>query len=469
MLRPLDNAVLFATRMLGVQLHDGQARFLLDDHPLRVLVGGRRAGKTQVLAILIAWLAVVNAIQGKPFKALITSPTLDQSRVLLAYVLKLLRSSPLLETLIRREVESPFPQVEVGETVVLMARSLAEHGRHVRGHGRDLGLIALDEAFLVDEGTIKEVLSPLLADTGGAMVISSTATAGEGSYLHKLFERGRDGSDARVKSFHFRSLDNPFLDQSYVLAQKNEISEEQWETEWEGKFGSARNALFKWDDISGCSEGDLPPNADGRKFTIGFDPAKLRDRSAVIVLDNSSLPRRVAHLQDLHGRDFTMQVKEVAELSRRYFNAKVVIDATGAGLVLVDLLRASGVHSVEPVVFTAMRKVELITGLVVALEKRELSFPADRRLIDELRFFEARKMPNGSVKYEASSQSHDDFISALALALWGSGGAVRGQSFAAMNLPAFLGSNDHFLLDANDAPVILGYEDGFPTGSWGPF
>src|SRR5271157_4742540 len=47
------------------------------------------------------------------------------------------------------------------ETVVLMARSLAEHGRHVRGHGRDLGLIALDEAFLVDEGTIKEVLSPL--------------------------------------------------------------------------------------------------------------------------------------------------------------------------------------------------------------------------------------------------------------------------------------------------------------------
>lgn len=139
MLRPLDNCVLFATRVLGVQLHDGQARFLLDDHPLRVLVGGRRAGKTQVLAILIAWLAVVNAIQGKPFKVLITSPTLDQSRVLLSYVLKLLRASPLLENLIRREVESPFPQVEVGETVVLMARSLAEHGRHVRGHGRISG------------------------------------------------------------------------------------------------------------------------------------------------------------------------------------------------------------------------------------------------------------------------------------------------------------------------------------------
>lgn len=321
----------------------------------------------------------------------------------------------------------------------------------------------------MDETTIKEVLSPLLADTGGAMVISSTATAGEGSYLHKLFARGQNGSDARVRSFHFRSLDNPFLDREYVLAQKNEISHEQWQTEWEGEFGSARNALFKWDDIAGCSEGDMPKIADGRRFTIGFDPAKLRDRSAVIVLDNSDSPRRVVHLQDLHGHDYTRQVGAVAELSRRYFNAKVVLDGTGAGQVIADLLRATGVHSVESVVFTVARKSELITSLVVALEKRELRFPADRRLVDELRFFEARKMPNGTIRYEANSQGHDDFISALALALWGGGGVVRDQSFASMNLPPFLRSGDCVAFDSGGRMFLTEpLEDGFPVGSWGP-
>jgi hypothetical protein len=106
----------------------------------------------------------------------------------------------------------------------------------------------------------------------------------------------------------------------------------------------------------------------------------------------------------------------------------------------------------------------------VALEKHELSFPADRRLIDEVRFFVARRFPNGTIKYEASSQSHDDFISALALALRESGGVVRDQSFASLNLPAILSSSDnHMTLDTSDGQVLSGYEDGFPADSWGPW
>lgn len=65
-------------------------------------------------------------------------------------------------------------------------------------------------------------------------------------------------------------------------------------------------------------------------------------------------------------------------------------------------------------------------------------------------------MPNGTIRYEANSQSHDDFISALALALWGSGGVVKGQSFASLNMPAFLRSNDRLVVDTNDGQVISG-------------
>ncbi|MCL2724822.1 MAG: hypothetical protein FWD69_10345 [Polyangiaceae bacterium] len=466
MLRPLDNPVLFATRVLGMQVHEGQASFLLDAHPLRVLIGGRRAGKSQALAILIAWLAVVKAVQCMPFKILVTAPTLDQARVLLSYVRKLL-SSPLLEKLVTREVESPFPEVQLGETVTLMARSLADHGRHVRGHGRDLGLVALDEGFLVSEETIKEVLSPLLADTGGSMVIASTATSGVGSYLHSLYERGKEGTDARVKSFLLRTLDNPFIDQDFVRSQKQEISQEQWRVEWEGEFSSAANSVFTWNDISACAGVDIESNNDRRgRFTIGFDPAKLRDRSAVIVLESLAIPRQVVHLEDLHGRDYTRQVEAVTTLSRRYFNAKVVVDATGAGQVVTDLLRASGVCIVEPIVFTATRKAELVTSLAIALEKREIRFPADRRLLDELRFFEARRMPNRAIKYEATGQGHDDFVSALALAWAGAGGVMKDQSFAALNMPPFLRSSDVLMTDATGWARVISFEDGFPQAAW---
>jgi hypothetical protein len=436
-MRPLDSPVAFAVGVLGQQVHEGQERFLVDDHPVRILIGGRRSGKSFACAVLAAWMAVVAAMRGKPLRILLTAPTIDQARVLLGYVLKLLRSSPLLRPLITREVESPFPQVELAETVVVMVRSTSEKGRHLRGHGRDLGLVILDEAFLIDEPTVTTVIAPLLADTGGPLVLSSTATAPVGSYLHRLFERGQAG-DARVKSFRFRSLDNVFLDRSYVLAQKDEISEQEWLVEWEGEFAAAVDSVFAWDKVVACSEGDAGVDADGgKRFVVGFDPAKLRDRSAVITLDVSAIPRRVVALEDLHGRNYVVQAARVAELSKQHGSAKVVVDVTN-GEALADLLRASGVHTVEGVNFSGGRKTELITGLIVAIERGDVRFPPDRRLLDELRFFHAKRMPTGAVRYEASHQAHDDFICALALAVHGAG-VSRSRPPAFDVLPPFIG------------------------------
>ncbi len=152
-MRVADNPVAFALKVLGIQLHAGQVAFLLDRHPVRVVIGGRRAGKSVSLAILIAWTAVVHAIAGLPIVILIAAPTLDQAKLVLGSAIKFLRGSPV-GGLITKHVESPFPEVQLGNDVVIAVRSVADHGKHLRGHGRNVGLVVLDEAGFVGEGGI---------------------------------------------------------------------------------------------------------------------------------------------------------------------------------------------------------------------------------------------------------------------------------------------------------------------------
>ncbi len=284
-----------------------------------------------------------------------------------------------------------------------------------------------------------EILMPLLADCAGALVLASTPTGGIGSALHRYFERGKDGTDPRIRSFHMRSLDNPFLNAEYVRAQRAELTEQQWRIEWEGEWGDAQNAFFKWDDVMRCAQIEAGANL-GTRHMIGYDPAKLRDGSGVAVLDHSTMPRRVVRVLDLGGRDYGVQIDQVAQLSREYGNARVIVDATGGGNVIVDLLRAAGVP-VDGVTWTANRKVAMLTALAAAVERHELLIPHDAALLRELRWFEVKRGPSGSVRCEAAAGQKDDLICAVALALSGCGGVVNQDSFASLGLPPFLTSS----------------------------
>ncbi len=448
-MRIIDEPVAFAELVLRTKLHGGQAAFLACRLLVRVLVGGRRAGKTTAVALLVAWSVARAAILGTPCRVLLTAPSIDQARVLLGYVLGLLRGSALAG-LISRHVESPFPLVEIGPSASISVRSLAERGKHLRGHGA-FDLLVVDEAGYVAEDVLHEAVAPLLADRPGAVLVLSSTPAGIGGVLHRFFERGRDGTDARVRSFHFRSADNPAVDGTYLEAQRAELSEQQWRTEWLGEFGDAQGAFFRWADVAACAQLDAEQEP-GRRHVVGYDPARLRDGSGVVVLDDSALPRRVVHVEDLGGRDYRQQIEHVATLAKRFGNARVVVDATGGGLVVVDLLRASGVQ-VEAVTWTAARKATQLTALAATIERRELLLPANEALLRELRWFQAKRGPTGLVRYEAGPGARDDLVCALALALSGCGGVVRRQTLASVGVP-FLRSGDHLAFGADGRPLV---------------
>jgi hypothetical protein len=80
---------------------------------------------------------------------------------------------------------------------------------------------------------------------------------------------------------------------------------------------------------------------------------------------------------------------------------------------------------------TAATKPPLIEALVVAIEKREISYPALPELIGELESYEvSTNHVTGRPTYSAPEGMHDDCVMSLALAWWGATQGRQQKAFA---------------------------------------
>jgi hypothetical protein len=138
------------------------------------------------------------------------------------------------------------------------------------------------------------------------------------------------------------------------------------------------------------------------------------------------------------GTSYPNVVETLAEIDARCRaegDTVMVVDYTGVGRPVVDLLRArlkGGVHAVTisgGAAVTAagphesaVPKRDLIGALEVVLQTRRLIVPkclqGARDLRQELKHFSFAINARGRDTYEAGTGSHDDLVIALGLALW---------------------------------------------------
>lgn len=138
------------------------------------------------------------------------------------------------------------------------------------------------------------------------------------------------------------------------------------------------------------------------------------------------------------GTQYPMVVQRiavVAEAAQSWGSATVVLDGTGVGVPIVDMLRRATSVPLRAVVFTAgdrevqpefavhrVPKRDLVTALEVVLQTRPLEVTPDcvlkAELESELAAFDLSISARGHDTYEAASGSHDDLVMALCLALW---------------------------------------------------
>lgn len=178
------------------------------------------------------------------------------------------------------------------------------------------------------------------------------------------------------------------------------------------------------------------------KFYLGLDLGQAQDYTALCVLERINNSKaadfHVRHLKRFHlGTSYPAIVERVKELmySPEIDNdVKLIVDATGVGRPVVDLLRDAGLRPV-PVNITAgnieksekgyrnVPKRNLVSNLQVLLQSKHLKFagglPEADILVEELLNFQVKITTHANDIYGAWREGvHDDLVLSVALAAW---------------------------------------------------
>lgn len=170
---------------------------------------------------------------------------------------------------------------------------------------------------------------------------------------------------------------------------------------------------------------------------LGWDVAQTTDSSIIAVLEYDGNPqmywvRRIVKLPK--GMSYDVQVKEARELFFQYKNPKLIIDRTGVGLPICDMIVAGGLQPVM-VSLTAgdvvtrpeagkinLPKRDMVASITKVIQERRLKVVAGCEnaalFKNELKNFQLKVSASGYNTYNAAPGSHDDSITAVGLCLY---------------------------------------------------
>jgi phage FluMu gp28-like protein len=383
----------------GWRPHLGQQAFLSSRAPVRVLACGRRWGKTEVIAAEIACTLLTGAAR----QVLLVAPSQEQAMLGFERTLEFLHRAGARPT-VRR---TPAPTLALGDSR-LWARSVARGGMFLRG--RKAHLIIVDEAAYVPEAVVAEVLTPMLADTGGRLALISTPRGK--NYFYRYYLQGQEDG-IRVWSLRSPSWHNPLLSPTILQMQASMMTQRQYQIEYGAAFLDAAGQVFRTEWVDRALLLRLP---DMGLVVAGVDWARYRDYTALAVLQGARDGAKLLAVRRWQGLSWAEQVSAVAAHLRLHAPARILCDRTGVGDPLLETLQREFPYA-EGVAFTQALKQSLIENLALMLEQARLQLMPDPELLRELYHFEATPTARG-IRLEGATGVHDDLVIALALAAW---------------------------------------------------
>ncbi len=310
--------------------------------------------------------------------------------------------------------------------------------RGFRGKGRPGDVAVIDEAAFVDD--LEEVLKAARAFTtwGGRVRIISTHN-GEASPFNTLVrdirERRQPGSLHRVTLSD--ALDQGLYSRIAAVTGQPDTGAAQaaWEAAIRAQYGrhageeldcipsAGGGAWITWDLIRTAGRdaaGDPGLRGSGPVY-IGVDVARRRDLWVAAVIEDAGDALWLRELVTLRDVSFSEQRAEVARLVRAHRPLRIAIDQTGMGEAVVEQLAEDhGAFTVEGVLMTAPRRLDVATRLRESFEDKRIRIPADDALAADLHSVRAEPGTTGAprlVADRAESDGHADRFWALALAV----------------------------------------------------
>ena len=362
-----------------------------------VIEATTKAGKT---VGCIAWLTE-QAILGKPRQNFWwIAPVYSQSKI----AFRRLKGALPPELV---QLGKPFYDANESElTITLGGRVLwfktAEKPDSL--YGEDVYAAVIDEATRCREEAWHAIRSTLTATQGPIRIIGNVK--GRKNWAYQLARKAESGEPG----MHYAKLTAPDAVEAGILAAeeiddaKRQLPEAVFRELYMAEPSDDQGNPFGLDAIRQCINGrsDLAP------AVWGWDLAKSTDWTVGIALDVNGHVCRICRWQAPWETTFRDIIDATGE-------GPALVDSTGVGDPILERLQLAVPGVFVGLKFSSASKQQLMEGLAVAIQQRQIHFPPGV-LVNELEAFEFEYSRTG-VKYTAPEGMHDDCVCALALAV----------------------------------------------------
>lgn len=216
----------------NLSLHTKQMEVYRSQSRYRVVVAGRRWGKTALSRVLI-----IKKAQKKKQKIWYVAPTYKMAKQIMW--VDLMDAIP--RKWIRKINETSLTVTLINGTRIELKG--ADKPDSLRGVG--IHFLVLDEFQDMAEEVWTLVLRPTLADTGGHAIFIGTPKAY--NYLYELYKKGQDPVLQGLNewmSWQFPTITSPFIPISEIEAAKKDMDEKSFRQEFEASFETMSGRVY---------------------------------------------------------------------------------------------------------------------------------------------------------------------------------------------------------------------------------
>lgn len=271
-------------------------------------------------------------------------------------------------------------------------------------YGEDVYAAVIDEASRAKEDAFHAVRSTLTATRGPLRCIGNVKGKKNWFYLN-----AREAEKGRPNHAYYKLIAADAVAAGVLAADEVEdarrllpdrVFRELYLAEASDDAG---NPFGGTDVIRRC----VRPMSRKPPVAWGWDLAKSVDWTVGIGLDEDGATCQFHRFQN-PWPETLLRVKRLTGMTPS------LVDSTGVGDPIVDILQKDTISTHEGQKFTMQSKQQMMEALAVAIQSSEIFYP-DGPIVSELDSFEYEYTRTG-VKYSAPEGVHDDCVCALALA-----------------------------------------------------
>lgn len=381
--------------------HKMQLRFRNSRAKRKIMLAGRRAGKTTACAIV----AVEAMLEGH--RVLEAAPVSSQTDAFWTECKSAL-AEPIHAGIIRKNETDRTLELANGGRIRCRT---AHNADTLRGDYADL--LILDEFSLMDESAWSQVGLPMLLDNDGNAIFCFTPKGL--NHSHTLYQQAISDTTGRWEAFHFTSLDNPHLSKEALAEITQDMTEDNYKQEVLAQFLQNQGSVFRNIDSCLTAPPTTPAEHRGHLVVAAVDWGRVDDFTCVSVFC-CNCAREVA-IDRFNQIDWSFQRQRLLSLFGRWGVKYARVEANSTGAPNLEALQDAAPKEISIVGFdmTVKSKPPLIQRLALCFETMSAAWLADPVGRHELLAFESKVTETGYVKYGAPAGQHDDTVIARAL------------------------------------------------------